>query len=62
MVPDQDTFILLGEIKGKLDSLHDLVDRKVENHEGRLMGVEKSRWFDRGVLATLAGLFLYKFH
>lgn len=62
MVPDQETYILLGEIKGKLDSLHALVDKKVDNHEDRIHGIEKSRWLDRGVLGTLAGLFLYKFH
>lgn len=50
---DEESLIRLGAIEGKLDSLHQMVKTKLDDHETRLRNAEKSLGWARGSWAIL---------
>lgn len=62
---DEDSLIILGEIKGELSSLRAALEKKVDDHEHRLVSVEHKWWMGTGafgVILSIMGSMLYKLH
>lgn len=60
---DEDSLIILGEIKGELSSLRASIEKKVDDHEERIGWIERKWWMGSGawgVLVTVMGTILYK--
>jgi len=62
---EEESLIALGEIKGELTLLRVQIEKKTDDHEGRIKGLEKKWWSGAGafsVLLAACGSLLYKLH
>jgi hypothetical protein len=53
-VRDDDTLIRLGRIEEKVDSLHDRLLGRIDDHERRLRRSEYTLWTGAGVFTAVA--------